>query len=81
MNPKKILIISDVSSYMRGGVPTETRHLIAGLNETGFKVALAANAVLCQSELTAFLQLNFPLNKKEIGESRPKHRIGFCLFR
>ena len=68
MNPKKILIISDVSSYMRGGVPTETRHLIAGLNETGFKVALAANAVLCQSELTEFLQLNFPLNKKEIGE-------------
>ena len=64
MKPKKILIISDVSSYMRGGVPTETRHLITGLHERGYTVAFAANAVLCQPELTEFLQLTIPINKK-----------------
>ena len=68
MRPKKILIISEVSSYMRGGVPTETRHLITGLHERGYTVAFAANAALCQSELTEFLQINFPIDKTKIDE-------------
>lgn len=68
MTLKKILIISDVSSYMRGGVPTETKHLIAGLHERGYTVAFAANGILCQPKLNEFLQLSFPLNKKMMDE-------------
>ncbi|QTN26861.1 glycosyltransferase family 4 protein [Rhodoferax sp. AJA081-3] len=68
MKSKKILIISDVSSYMKGGVPSETRHLILGLHKRGFAVALAANAILCQPDLAEFLQLKFPLDQKKMSD-------------
>ena len=43
----RILIISDVSSYMPGGVPVETKELLKGLMLRGHEVAFGANAPLC----------------------------------
>lgn len=42
----RILVLSDVSSHMRGGVPTETRQLLRGLAARGHEVALAADSAL-----------------------------------
>lgn len=42
----RILIVSDVSSYMRGGVPAETRELLKGLVCRSHTVALGADAPL-----------------------------------
>lgn len=47
----RILIISDVSSYMRGGVPLETKELLKGLVLRGHEVALGADAPLCGNEV------------------------------
>ena len=41
----KILLISDASGYMRGGVITEIKHLIIGLQSRGHQVALAIDSV------------------------------------
>ena len=47
----RIIIVSDVSSYMRGGVPAETRELLKGLVSRGYKVALGADVPLCGDEV------------------------------
>ena len=47
----RILIISDVSSYMRGGVPVETKELLNGLVLRGHEVAFGANAPLCGEQV------------------------------
>ena len=47
----RILIISDVSSYMRGGVPVETKELLKGLVLRGHEVAFGADAPLCGEEV------------------------------
>ena len=47
----RILIISDVSSYMRGGVPVETKELLKGLVLRGHEVAFWADAPLCGDEV------------------------------
>ena len=55
----RILIISDVSSYMRGGVPVETKELLKGLVLRGHKVAFGADAPLCGDEVS---QYTFSIN-------------------
>ena len=47
----RIIIVSDVSSYMRGGVPAETRELLKGLVSRGYEVALGADVPLCGDEV------------------------------
>jgi len=46
----KILIVSAATSWMRGGVPTETRDLVAGLDRLGHRVALACDVPLPGAE-------------------------------
>lgn len=55
----RILIISDVSSYMRGGVPVETKELLKGLVLRGHEVAFGADAPLCGDEVRHY---PFPIN-------------------
>ncbi|WP_309624632.1 glycosyltransferase family 4 protein [Methylibium sp.] len=50
----RILVLSDVSSHMRGGVPTETRQLLQGLAARGHTLALAADAPLGGAALQHF---------------------------
>ena len=47
----RILIASDISSFMLGGVTTETRHLLGGLAEAGHTVALVSDAPLGAGEV------------------------------
>lgn len=42
----RVLVVSDVSGYMPGGVPAETVRLLAGLRERGHAVALAGDIAL-----------------------------------
>jgi glycosyltransferase involved in cell wall biosynthesis len=56
----RILIVSDVSSHMRGGVPTETRILVRGLSEGGHVVALASDAPLEGAEESRHLPITLP---------------------
>ena len=42
----RILIVTDISGYMRGGVPAETRRLVDGLIQNGHMVALASDVPL-----------------------------------
>ncbi len=42
----RVLVVSDVSGYMPGGVPAETLHLLQGLMSRGHDVALAGDIAL-----------------------------------
>jgi glycosyltransferase involved in cell wall biosynthesis len=57
----RILIVSDVSSHMRGGVPTETRTLVNGLVDQGHEVALAADAPMTGCERAAHFPISHPV--------------------
>ena len=68
----RILIISDVSSRMRGGVPAETRTLIRGLVDRGHQVALASDVPLVGSEQAIHLPITLPVGAaitNEIGSA------------
>jgi glycosyltransferase involved in cell wall biosynthesis len=49
-----VLVVSDVSSFMRGGVPAETRELLQGLATAGQPTALMSNAALDAGESAWF---------------------------
>lgn len=56
----RVLIISDVTGYMRGGVPAETVHLIRGLAARGHAVALAGDVVPRGAEAAAHFEITVP---------------------
>lgn len=62
MKPSRVLVISDVSSYMRGGVPTETRCLVRGLRSRAVDVALASDAPLGGTGDTVHLPIELPVS-------------------
>ena len=49
----RILILSDVSGFMPGGVPAETRELIAGLARRGHEVAFAGDVPVTAAQARA----------------------------
>lgn len=57
----KILLVSDTSSHMRGGVPAETRILIRGLLARGHAVALLSDAPLPGAEAATHWPLTVPV--------------------
>lgn len=65
----RILVLSDVSSYMRGGVPTETRQLLNGLANRGHEVAFAADAPL-GSDIVKHYPIQMPCGYKLADELR-----------
>ena len=49
----RVLLVTDISSHMRGGVPAETRRLCSELVRRGHAVALASDVPLSGSQATA----------------------------
>lgn len=64
----RILIVSDVSSHMRGGVPTETRGLIRGLSARGHAVALASDTPLAGTEQAEHFPITLPVDASLVSE-------------
>jgi glycosyltransferase involved in cell wall biosynthesis len=58
----KVLVISDVSAHMRGGVTTETRGLINGLVRRGHTVALASDSPLTNASPTIHIPIRLPVD-------------------
>jgi len=58
----RILIISDVTSWMPGGVPAETRDLINGLAGRGHTVAFAGDAPLQGAEAARHFEITVPID-------------------
>ncbi|HEV7913225.1 MAG TPA: glycosyltransferase family 4 protein [Albitalea sp.] len=59
----RVLIVSDVTGYMRGGVPTETVHLVRGLMARGHAVALAGDVVPRGAEAVRHCEIGVPTGK------------------
>lgn len=57
----RILIVSDVTSRMPGGVPAETRALINGLASKGHVVAFASDAPLSGAEAATHFPITIPI--------------------
>jgi glycosyltransferase involved in cell wall biosynthesis len=57
----RILVITDVSAYMPGGVPAETRQLIRGLVERNHVVALASDAPLTGADEIQHFPISIPV--------------------
>ena len=57
----RILILSDVSGYMPGGVPAETRELIAGLARHGHELAFAGDVPVTNGRLARHFPITIPI--------------------
>ena len=66
----KILIVSAATSYMRGGVPTETRDLVGGLHRRGHQVALACDLPLPGAEVARHFALALPFSRVSAEQLR-----------
>lgn len=66
----KILIVSAVTSWMRGGVPTETRDLVVGLHRLGHQVALACDVPLPGAEAARHFALALPVARTSAEQLR-----------
>lgn len=64
----RILLLTDISSHMRGGVPGETRRLIQGLCSRGHAVALASDAPLSGAEQALHMPISFPVKSALASE-------------
>jgi len=59
----RILILSDVSGFMPGGVPAETRELIAGLARRGHEVAFAGDVPVTAGQLARHFPITIPIDR------------------
>jgi glycosyltransferase involved in cell wall biosynthesis len=66
----RVLIVSDVTGYMPGGVPAETAHLVRGLAARGHTVALAGDVLPCGADAALHLPLSLPTGAALSGEVR-----------
>lgn len=66
----KILIVSAATSWMRGGVPTETRDLVAGLHRLGHEVALACDVPLPGAEVARHFAFALPVGRASAEQLR-----------
>jgi glycosyltransferase involved in cell wall biosynthesis len=57
----RILILSDVSGFMPGGVPAETRELISGLARCGHELAFAGDVPVTEAELARHFPITIPI--------------------
>lgn len=64
----RILIVSEVTSYMRGGVPAETSQLIRGLADRGHEVAFGADVPVPGGEAARHFPLDIPANSRLPGQ-------------
>lgn len=82
----RVLVVSDVSSWMRGGVPAETRQLIEGLLARGHVVALASDAPVDAAQSAAHFAITIPVGptfpgelKAALAEFRPDFVHVMCM--
>lgn len=67
----RILIVSDVTGYMRGGVPASMVRLIRGLAERGHTVALAGDIVPAGAQPAQHFSIRIPTGRelaREVGQ-------------
>ncbi len=57
----RILIVSDVSGFMPGGVPAETRELIGGLSQRGHELALAGDVPVTEPQTARHFPITIPI--------------------
>jgi glycosyltransferase involved in cell wall biosynthesis len=68
----RILVISDVTGYMRGGVPASMVRLISGLAERGHTVALAGDIVPAGAQPARHFPIRIPTSPelaREVGQA------------
>jgi glycosyltransferase involved in cell wall biosynthesis len=66
----RVLIVSDVTSWMPGGVPAETRDLVNGLVARGHVVALATDAPLRGAPVDRHFAITIPVTTRLGAEIR-----------
>jgi glycosyltransferase involved in cell wall biosynthesis len=59
----RILILSDVSGFMPGGVPAETRELIGGLARRGHELAFAGDVPVTEAQLARHFPITIPIGR------------------
>lgn len=64
----RVLVVSDVSLYMRGGVPAEVRSLVGGLIARGHAVALASHMPLAEFEAASHFPISLPIESVLVDE-------------
>ena len=73
----RILIVTDVSLFMRGGVPAEVRCLLGGLSARGHTLALLSHMALDEFEGVAHFLISLPIRdrlKKELEKAMQDFR-------
>ena len=63
----RILLVSDTSGYMRGGVPAETRALVNGLLARGHRVALCGDVPVPGAEGAEHFPISLPVDARLAG--------------
>src|SRR5215218_4702369 len=66
----KVLIVSAATSWMRGGVPTETRDLVNGLHRLGHEIALACDVPLPGAEVARHFTIALPVGRASAEQLR-----------
>lgn len=64
----RILIVTDISFYMRGGVPAEVRSILGGLSARGHALALASHMPLDEFAGVAHFRMSMPIRNSVTGE-------------
>ena len=64
----RILVVTDVSLYMRGGVPAEVRSLLGGLVARGHAVALASHMALDEFAEVVHFGLTLPIGTAVVDD-------------
>jgi glycosyltransferase involved in cell wall biosynthesis len=59
----RILLLSDVSGFMPGGVPAETRELIGGLAQRGHELAFAGDVPVTEAPLARHFPITIPIGR------------------
>ena len=66
----KILIVSAATSWMRGGVPTETRDLVGGLHRLGHQIALGCDVPVRGAEVARHFPIALPVGSASAEQLR-----------
>jgi len=82
----RILILSDVSGFMPGGVPAETRELIGGLAGHGHELAFAGDIPVTDNHLARHFPITIPIGASfgrqvaaTLAEFRPDFVHVICM--
>ena len=76
----RILILSDVSGFMPGGVPAETRELISGLSNRGHELALASDVPVTAAQTARHFPITIPIGssfRRQVAASLDEFKPDF----